>query len=83
MAILPPADDGIVFQMTNIDRQVLIIKNPGFDDEEVILRFEEDWTPVLLQKYIDMINNCAEFSSAKQMYHALVWLGYFYRSFVR
>lgn len=82
MAILPPADDGIVIQITDIDKQVLIIKNPGYDEEEVILRFNEGWTPQTFAKYIYLIRHCTEFSSYEQMQHALAWLGYFYRSFV-
>jgi hypothetical protein len=81
VAILPHAEDGIVFQITNMDDTVIIVKNPGWDNEEVILRFDEGWHPRRLPKYIDMITESEKFSSNFQKTYALVWLGYFYRSF--
>lgn len=81
MAILPPAKDGIVYQITNMDNVVIIVKNPGWDEEDVILRFDLGWRPHTLLTYIRQITECKKFSSPDQIQHALVWLGYFYRSF--
>jgi hypothetical protein len=76
MALLGPK-----LQMTNISKAVLIIRNPGEDDEEVILRFDEGWHRFTLGKYFSLIDNEPKLDD-KEKKKAFLWLGYFYKSFV-
>ncbi len=66
-------------QIINLDTDVLIIKYPGEEREEVLHRFSEGWNRFTVGKYISQIKNDTRFGQEERG-RALFWLGYFYRS---
>lgn len=75
MAVLPIGDDGSHWVITDVDNKVLVIKNPGQDDEVTILRLDvkkDDIYPG-----IEMIKSSSELND-KQKSVAGFWYGYFY-----
>lgn len=78
MSLLPASDDGTQWQMTSLDYDVLLIQNPGTEQEEVIIRFDGRDRP----KYRIIQNTIMNSSrlTVAQKFYAMFWLGYFYKS---
>jgi hypothetical protein len=79
MALLPVnLDDEIevTWQITNIDKEVLIISNPGLAEEKVHLRFDVS-TARSVKENVPKIFSLFELN-AEQRYWAAFWAGYFY-----
>lgn len=80
MAMLSTREGEKEIQMTNISDNVLIIRAPGLDTEEVLHRFPDVGNRRLIGGYRNEIMGSPTLNDA-QKFDAIFWLGYFYRSF--
>jgi hypothetical protein len=81
VAILPIGKDGTRWQFTSIDSTVIIVENPGYDNETTHFRFDQGWSLDRVAKYIKELEE-SDILTQPQKYACLFWLGYFYRSFI-
>lgn len=75
MATLPRGTDGAFWTITNIKSDVLIIENPGLDEEHVHLRLNTKQKDLL--DNVDKIQESAGLTDDQKKW-SLVWYGYFY-----
>jgi len=73
MALLEPepSDEG-PWQVTNIDRDVLVVANAGLDYEKVLFRFNISNLRINLNQVL-----ASDFSDRRKAYICF-WFGYFY-----
>lgn len=77
MATLPISDSHILWQVTNIDNEVLILKDPGTPTEKVVYRVDVTYKNRVAQAIKD-IRKLNGYLDLNQRIHAVFWLGYFY-----
>ncbi len=76
MAILPNNADGEEFIITSLENDVLIIKNPGYGNEEVLIKY--DARDINATKDVkDALKNSNLFLE-NQKIEIYFWMGYFY-----
>jgi hypothetical protein len=78
MAVIPDSPDGTSWVIINIEDNILIIENPGMDEEKTHYEFKGD-------NQLDIVINVRKIQEDKQftpeqLYWIHLWVGYFYAS---
>ena len=82
MAIIPiDTIDDPEMQVTNLDSDVLVITNPGRDNEEVLYRFDIRDRRAL-EVHLTTIRRSIRISEKRKPF-VFFWIGYFYAHLVR